>query len=203
MNLNEFELHLVERTDLGSGAARKLRAQNKALVAIYGSDFGAKSAYMDYDELKKALASKALFNKFTNLHFGKEKVVAFAKVVQLHPVTDQILHIDFQVVKKGEVVTMPIPVRFLNKEMCEAIKLGGLLNVVCQFVELTGKVEEMPAYLDCDLQHAKVGISIKLDALHVPANMKVHQRYDNKVIATILAARKKGSEVEAAVEAAA
>jgi len=203
MHLNEFELHLTERAELGSSAARKLRAQNKALVAIYGPDFAAKSAIIDADVLKKAVASKTLFNKFTTLHIGKEKVVAVAKVVQLHPVTDNILHIDFQTIKKGQEVTMNVPVRFLNKEACEAIKLGGLLNTVCSYIELKAKAEDMPAYLDCDLSSAQIGISLKVDALNVPSGVKVSKHFESKVIATILAARKKGGDTEEAATAAA
>lgn len=203
MHFNEFELKLSQRAKVGSGAARILRLENKAPVAIYGSGIAPKSACVEVSALKKAISSKSLFNKFTYLHLDKERFIGFAKVVQLHPVTDEILHIDFQAVQKGQVVTMRIPIRFKNVEFCEAIKLGGILNIVCSYIELSAKIEDMPEYLECDLKDAKVGISLKMDALNIPDTLVPLKKYESKVVATILAARKKGAAEEAvATEAA-
>lgn len=201
MHFNEFELNLTPRDAAGTSGARALRKQNKALVSVYGKDFDAKFAFIPEDELSRALASKTLFNKFTNLNLGKEKVTAFAKIIQRDPVTDRILHIDFQAVKKGQIIKMKVPIKFINEQLCEDIKLGGMLNVVCSYVELTGKVDDMPAYLECDLKDARVKVSINISTLKIPGGIKLHKKYENKVIATVLAARKKGGS--AAEEAAA
>lgn len=202
MHFNEFELNLSERSKIGTSAARNLRLENKAPVSVYGKGIEPKAACVEISALKKAVASKSLFNKFTYLNLGSEKLIAFAKVVQLHPVTDEILHIDFQAIKKGEVAQMRIPVRFKNAELCEAIKLGGMLNIVCSYIELTGKVDDMPEYLECDLKNAKVGISLKMDSLNIPNGLKPLKKYEDKVVATILAARKKGASEEADAAAA-
>jgi len=194
MNLNDFELDLVKRENVGTSDARVLRNSGHVPATIYGSGKSPISAYIKEDVLNRALGSRTLFNKFTKLNFGKESVLAFAKIVQKHPVTDRVLHIDFQIVEKGGVITMKVPVTFINKELCETIKLGGLLNIVSPFLEMKGTAEKMPSSVVVDLKDAKVGISIKVEHLVIPEGVKVTSKFVNKVVATILAAKKKGGD---------
>lgn len=205
MNLNGFELAMKTRETVGTSAARGLRKAAAVPVTIYGKSIKALSVSVDEAELKRALATKTLFNMFTNLVIDGKKMIGIAKIVQKHPVTDRVLHADFQAVTKEEVVKTKVPLRFLNKELCEAIKLGGQLNVVCAYLELMGKAADMPAYLDCDLKNAKIGISIRVSDLTIPNGIKLVKSEAKTVVATILASRKKGGAVEEeqAAEAAA
>lgn len=197
MNLNEFELDLIKREAVGTSSARVLRNSGKVPATVYGKGKDPIAAFVESDVLGKALNSRTLFNKFTKLNIGKDSVLAFAKIVQKHPVTDRVLHIDFQMVEKDGIVTMKVPVVFINKELCEAIKLGGLLNIVSSFVEISGPASDMPASLVVDLKEAKVGVSIKVEHLGIASNLKVSRKFSNKVVATILAAKKKGSDAAA------
>lgn len=200
MNLNEFELNVKARPETGSASAKMLLKEERVPLVIYGKNAKTLSGSINLRELEKALKSTTLFNKFTTLNYEEnnkiEKMLVFAKVVQKESVKERILHIDFQLVEKNEDVKMRIPVRFLNKDLCEAIKLGGLLNMACYFVELTGKAEKMPAYLDYDLKNADVGISIKVEDFKIPSEIKIVKKYEKRVVATILAAKKKGSDKE-------
>lgn len=195
MNLNDFELDLVERKSFGKSCAKKVRAQGHVPAEVYGIGLEKNiSAQIDEGVLKKAINSKTLFNKLTTLNLEGKKIMAFAKVVQLHSVSDKILHIDFQAVKAGQEITMKVPVRFLNHDLCSELKLGGTLNVVTHYIELTGKVEDMPEYIECDLKNANVKVSIKISELAISDKLKVKARYEKAVIATILASRKKNTE---------
>jgi large subunit ribosomal protein L25 len=149
------------------------------------------------DILSKAINSRTLFNKFTTLNIGKDKILAFAKVVQKDPVKDEIKHIDFQAVDKKSKVSMKVPVRFINKELCEDIKLGGQLNAVVDVLELVALPSDMPSYVDYDLSKAKVGVSIRVQDLGIDKKVLVRKDSD-AVVATILAGKKKGSTEEAA-----
>jgi large subunit ribosomal protein L25 len=200
MNLNDFKLDLVERKSFGKSGVKKIRTENKVPVEIYGCGRKNISAAIDKVSLEKAINSKTLFNKLTELNLGENKILAFAKVVQLHSVSDKILHIDFQAVEKGQEISMKIPVRFLNHDLCSELKLGGTLNVVTPYVKLKGKIEDIPEYVDCNLENASVKVSIRMSSLAISDKLKMEAKYEKAVVATILAARKKAGDAAAAAE---
>jgi large subunit ribosomal protein L25 len=202
MNLNTFELNFEKRNSVGTISAKALRHASKVPATIYGKGKETLSCSIDQDALKKALDSRTLFNKFTNINIDGQKMTVFAQTVQKHPVSDKSLHIDFQIVEKDSIIKMRIPVIFTNRDQCETIKLGGFLNVVCSSLELIGPAKDMPETLIVDLASAQVGISIKVQNLGIPSSIKVHHKYASKVIATILAAKKKGGQSDAEGESA-
>ncbi len=202
MNLNDFELNVNFRSEVGSSSVKKFLKKGQVPLVIYGKGVENLLGSINELELQKALKSKSLFNKFTKMNFNKEgKIESFhvvAKIVQKKSLNDKILHIDFQKVNPSDMVKMKIPVNFINKDICEEIKLGGMLNVVCHFIELIGLAKDMPEFLEYDLKNATSKTSIKTESLKFSDSVKPIQFYQNKVIATILAAKKKGSDEEAA-----
>jgi large subunit ribosomal protein L25 len=204
MKLNDFELSLHSRKRIGSGAARALRVDGRVPAILYGNGLNF-CGHIDAKELQKAINTKTLFNKFTKINLDDKKhCIAYAKIIQKHPVSDKILHVDFQCVDINSIITISIPVYFINKELCEAIKLGGLLNIVARSIKLIGPVSAMPSCLEYDLTKATVGTAVKSEDLGVPNNVKIAIAFQSKVIATILAAKKKGDAAvaESATKAA-
>ena len=119
----------------------------------------------------------------------------------MHPVTDVIIHVDFQRVAKDAKLHVFVPVVFLNADKCIGVKRGGILNAVRREIELVCSPDNIPDQLFADVANLNIGGSIHINDVKLPEGVKpaIHDR--NFTIATI--ASSKGMQEETAVVAAA
>ena len=85
--------------------------------------------------------------------------------MQLHPVKESILHIDFLRVGENTTVTLFVPVKFINENNCPGMKQGGVLNVVRREVELITLVSKIPESLEANLDGLEIGDSIHISSI--------------------------------------
>jgi len=201
MNLNSFALIIQKKEIAGTSASKKIRKLGNVPV-ILNQEGKSECGYTEEAALSKAISSKTLFNKFTEIEYDGKKKIVFAKVLQRDPVTEKVLHVDFQVVDKKKEITMLIPLKFVDRELCEPLKLGGILNVIHQYLPIIAKPEDMPEFIEYSLKGASGKNSIKTAEVIIPDNCKLAKKFQAKVIASILASRRKGvSEEEETKEA--
>ena len=202
MNLNSYELVANKRDQ--SKTTRVLRDAGITPGVIYGKNCEAISIELNTRELDKIIASKTLFSQFTKLKIEKKEYLVYAKVVQKHPVTERTMHIDFQVVEKDQVIKFKVPVLFQNKEICEPIKLGGVLNMIHRRVEVKGMVKDLPNCISFDLKNLEAKAKINTKIIELPKGVEFTAIYVKANVASILAGKKKAAEVEeeAAAESA-
>lgn len=198
MNLNDFELFVSKRAEFGTKAANKIRYEQNVPANFYGygelGELVSFSGVIDLLLLNKALASKTLFNKFTKVNYEGEYYIVVAQVIQRDSLTNDILHIDFKVVSNNRSIKMKIPFKFVDSEICEDIKLGGVLNVVMPFVELIAAPKDMPECIEFSLKNARSKVSLKLSDVVLPVNVRFSPKIKSITVATILASRKKNLE---------
>jgi large subunit ribosomal protein L25 len=132
---------------------------------------------------------------------GGDKIQVLPKEYQLDPVRDFPLHVDFLRVSKNTLVTVQIPVRFLNEEKSPGIKRGGVLNVVRHEIEAHVPANAIPDAIEVDLAGADLGATIHVSAVNLPEGVKPTITDRDFTIATIAApAGLKSEESEAAAE---
>ncbi|WP_342261753.1 50S ribosomal protein L25 [Alphaproteobacteria bacterium endosymbiont of Tiliacea citrago] len=193
MNLNDYELVIKERSDIGSKAARKLRSEGLIPATFYGQK-EVFSGCLELKDLERAIRSKTLFNKFTNVDFNNSKRIVVAKVLQKDSVSEKILHIDFQIVVPSVEFKMRVPIVYKNAELCNDIKLGAILNIVKSTLVLKATPENMPDCLECDLSNAKAKTPIRLSSIEIPKNVLLVGSKSTDTIASISSLRKKASD---------
>ena len=93
--------------------------------------------------------------------------------VQLHPVTDKVLHVDFQQVSEQGEVRVRVPVRFINTERCIGIRRGGTLNVVRRNIEMVCPVSSVPEAIYIDTKDLNIGDSVHIEQVALPEGAKV------------------------------
>ena len=116
-------INATEREDLGGKFARKLRKQGEVPCVVYGGEapvhFSAPT--LAFRELiYTPLAKKAA------IEVGGKTVEAIVQDIQFHPVTDEILHIDFYQLFDDKLVTMQIPVKLQGSSV--GVMKGGSLR---------------------------------------------------------------------------
>ena len=108
------------------------------------------------------------------------------KDIQYHPVTDNVIHIDFMRVQENTKVTVEVPVDFLNRDKCPGIKQGGVLNIVRRLVELKCNAKNIPEMLKLDLSNSEIGDSMKISEIQLPEGVAPAISDRDFVIATLV-----------------
>ena len=118
---------------------------------------------------------------------GKERVLP--RDIQLHPVSDQAMHIDFLRVSASTEVTVEVSVAMLGEEAVPGLKQGGLLSWVRHQVEVVCRADAIPSELEIDLAPLELGIgdSIHASNLDLPDGVRLTITDRDFTIATIAA----------------
>jgi len=197
MSQTSIRIDAEKREDLRKGTTNRLRAEGKlpAILCRKGKD--SVSISVDGKALNAAYFRGGIFSQVVELNLGGEKVTALPKVVQIHPVTDMPLHIDFTQVEENDNVTVPVPVVFLNHEKSPGIKRGAVLNIVRRTIDIKCKANNIPAKFEIDLTGRHIGQSIHVRHLNLPEYWQPAITDRDFTIATIMG---KGGKADAADE---
>ncbi|MCW8914879.1 MAG: 50S ribosomal protein L25/general stress protein Ctc [Magnetovibrio sp.] len=165
---NAFVLNAETRERAGKGAARATRRTGRVPAVIYGDKKESVMVSIDPVELNKLASTGSFFSHLVEIKVGKDSHRVIARDIQMHPVTDRPLHIDFMRVTKGSTIAVNIPIHYINEENSPGLKYGGVLNIVRHDVELNVSPEAIPEYIDVDLTGLEVGASIHISSVALP-----------------------------------
>ena len=190
--MKTFALTAAPRTNLGKKATKALRAEGKIPAVINGGEVvtlpyeGALKdgqKVVEIAENKSANVKKAIIT--TDVVISKEDVrkliytpeifvidltvngetkKAILKDIQFHPVTDEILHIDFLEVNETKPVVMEVPVALEGH--AEGVKAGGKLTLSMKKLKVKAIYNAIPEKIVVNIDNIKLGQSLKVGALH-------------------------------------
>ena len=166
---------------------------------LYGGDKDPVAITVKSNEFRKALYTGKLLGHLVTLKHGSESQPVIAKVVDMHPVTDEPIHFDLFRVDAHQTIKIAVPVHFKNHEASPGLKKGGTLNVVRHDVELQCHADAIPEELVFDLTGLDIGDTIRISAFTLPKGVEAAMDRDF-VVATL--AGSSASASEAAEEAA-
>ena len=161
-------LEAQPRKDFGKGATRALRRAGRIPAVMYGGKGESDSFSLDYRSVEKRYLTGSFLSTPLDLSIGGELQRVIPKQVQLHPVRDDLLHVDFLRLDKGAVIAVEVPVHFLNEEESPGLKRGGVFNVVRHTVELNCPADSIPEFIEVDLAGSEIGDSIHISAVQLP-----------------------------------
>jgi large subunit ribosomal protein L25 len=195
------ELKATARPRGGKGAARQARREGKVPAVIYGDGQPPETIALDYNELWK----QVLKGHFTSTVFevdveGKKNRV-IPRDLQVDPVKDQPIHVDFLRIGKDGRIRVEVPVRFVNDALSPGLKRGGVLNIVRHDIEVTCPYDKIPAFFEVDLTGLEIGRSVHISAIKLPEGVTPTIKDRDFTVATIAGAVKQEEEVVAAAAA--
>jgi len=182
-----FVLNAEMRERAGKGAARATRRAGRVPAVIYGDKKDSVMISIDPKELTKFIKTGSFFAHLVEIKAGKDSHRVIARDIQLDPVSDRPLHIDFMRVTKGSKIAVNVPIHYLNEEASPGLKQGGVLNVVRHEVELYVSPEAIPEFIEFDLDGIEMGDSIHISAVTLPDGVKPTITDRDFTIATIAA----------------
>jgi len=168
-----FELHAVTRADVGKGASRRLRRDNKVPAIVYGHHTTPTSLTLEHNKVVQALAHEAFYSHILTLHVGgvAEKVVL--KAVHRHPYKPIILHMDFQRVSANEKITMHVPLHFMNEDKAPGIADGGIFTKQLTDLEVRCLPGDLPEYIEVDCASLAMDQILHLSDLSLPKGIEL------------------------------
>ncbi|HEX2718815.1 MAG TPA: 50S ribosomal protein L25/general stress protein Ctc [Gemmatimonadaceae bacterium] len=165
-------LSATARTGAGKGAARALRREGRVPAIVYGHAREAQSLSVPTRELEHLLDSIAAGSTVVELNIDGKPSRTLIREIQRHPFRKQILHIDFQELVAGEKITVSIPLVLTG--ISEGVRLeGGILEQIMREIEVEVDPSNIPNHIDVDVSNLKVGHSIHVNELTIPAGVTV------------------------------
>jgi large subunit ribosomal protein L25 len=161
------------REGSGKGAARQTRREGLVPGVIYGDKRDPASIKMDRRMLERELHQGGFFSKLYDLEAGGKSQRVLPRDVQFDVVTDVPIHVDFLRVAVDAVVTINVPLNYLNEEECEGLKQGGVLNVVRHEIEVVCRADAIPQSFDVDLRDLQMGDSLHISAISMPDGVEL------------------------------
>ena len=157
-----------ERERVGKGSARAARRAGLVPAVIYGDKKDPVGITMISREVTKIVHQPGIFGRLLEIDVAGTKSTVLTRDIQFHPVSDNIMHMDFLRVSQSATVAVAVAVEFINEDKCPGIKVGGVLNVVRYEVELNCPAIAIPEKIVVDLDGVKIGDSIHISAITLP-----------------------------------
>lgn len=165
----KYELTAEIRDDLGKGASRRLRRENKIPAVLYGAGRPAWSLTLKENQLMRNLQEESFYASIINLTLdGKEQKV-FLRDLQRHPARPFVLHVDLQRVRDDVEMNVVLPLHILNEETAIGVKMeGGILMRNAVDIEVSCLPKDLPEYIELDVEELKLGESLHLSDIKLP-----------------------------------
>jgi len=175
------------RERAGKGAARATRREGRVPGVIYGNKENPILISVDPVELSKQLNTPGFFARVYEVSVGDQAHRVLARDLQLDPVSDKPIHIDFMRFSASTRLNIDVQVMFENEEECPGLRVGGVLNVVRHTIELRCRPDSIPESLSADLTGLEIGDSIHISAIDLPGDVELTITDRDFTVATIAA----------------
>ena len=166
-----FNLDASVRTDLGKGASRRLRREDKLPGIIYGGEEAPVSITLDHNKVNNSADFEAFYSHVLTLNLDGKPVEVLVKDMQRHPYKPKIMHIDFQRVIAGEDVHTNVPLHFVNEDKSAAVKAGCIAEHHVTEIEVTCQPKDLPEFIEVDMAAVEMGQTVHLSDLTLPAGV--------------------------------
>ena len=194
--MSKFEkLNVDIRKEHGTSAARRTRLQNKVPAVVYHSGVEATPLSVDKISLNKALRTGQMIFE---VNVEDKNQFVLVKEIQYHPVTDEIIHIDFQKVKEDEKISLEVAVRSAGE--AQGVKLGGLLVQMLNSVTVKCKPAEIPEFLEIDVTDMEMNTNLFVKDITLPEDVEMITAEDIAVVSVQEPKEEKEEEVVEATD---
>ena len=171
--MNEVkELNAEKRLVSGTGNSRLNRKEGYIPAIIYGEKKDPILITIESKIIKKLITQPGFFSNQFDLKVGKDVYRVLPKDLQLHPVKETIVHLDFLRIGENTKVVVSIPVKFINENLCPGLKTGGVINIVRHEIEVKSPVNKIPQTFEIDLNGLEIGDSIHISNVDLDKEVK-------------------------------
>ena len=199
--MSSVKLNATARSKAGKGASRAERRSGNVPSVIYGDKQAPVLISIAEKDLVAQMSVKGLWTRQFEIVIGSDSYHTLCQDIQKDPITSRPIHADFLRIAKDALLTLDIPLNYINEDKCPGIKFGGVLNVVHRKVSVKCKPADIPQEFIVDLSTAEKGSSVMASSLQLPKGVSLVEKEDF-TIATIVAVASDDETPAPAAEAA-
>lgn len=166
--MKTIEIQGKERSEVGKRSSVSERKSGTIPAVMYGGN------EVNHFSVTPAAVKHIVYTpdfKIAEIVLGGQKVKAILKQVQFHPVTDQILHIDFLRLLDKTPIKVEVPLRF--KGNSPGVKVGGKLIQQVRKIKIKTTPEALVDELNADISNLDLGQSLRVRDIVVPNGVEI------------------------------
>ena len=187
------------RAERGSSPSRRTRTSGRIPAVIYGHGIDPLPITVEARDLRGALNAQARGSVLFNVEVGGTSHLVVAKEIQRHPVRNTVSHVDFQVVRRDEIISATVAINLVG-EATLVTRAGGVIEQALLHLVVRAKPGDVPSAIDVDIEGLEVGQAIRVADLKLPGGVTADLDPEMPVV---VAAAPHGMELSEAEEAAA
>ncbi|MFO7575816.1 MAG: 50S ribosomal protein L25/general stress protein Ctc [Bacteroidales bacterium] len=184
------------REETGKSSSKQLRKSENVPCVIYGGEENI-HFHAHRNSFKNLIYTPDAH--IVNLDLEGKTLMVVMKDIQFHPVTDEIMHIDFVEVFENKPVVIDIPLKITGDS--PGVKAGGKLRIKLRKLKVKGLMSKIPDFLVVDISSLNIGQSIKVGELSYD-NIELLDSGKSLVLAVAVARGALKTAEEEAAEAA-
>jgi large subunit ribosomal protein L25 len=151
----------------GSRSSRRLRRDGLVPGTVYGHGTDPVSVAVGARELRNALSGEAGTNALLSLQAGSQTYLTLARELQRHPVRGSVTHVDFQIVRRDEIISAEIPVNLIG-EAIEVQHGDGMVEQQLFTLPVRAFPADIPNFVELDISELTIGAFLRVSDLRLP-----------------------------------
>ena len=187
----EVRIAAETRDAFGKGAARRSRREGRVPAVLYGHGTETRHLSLPAHDLMLALKTPNVLLRLEGLKHGSE--IALPKAVQRNALKNRIEHVDLILVRRGEKVTVEVPVRVTGN-----IGPDGMLDQQLVQISVEAEATNIPQGIDVDVEGMEIGSAVHAGDLTLPPGVTLQADPDALVLHVIPQPTAEVPEAEAA-----
>lgn len=159
----EIRLIAEERGEFGKGAARRTRREGKIPAVLYGHGTDPRHLALPAIEFARVIRENGRNAVLTVEVDGTKPQLALTKTITVHPLKNFIQHVDLLVLKRGEKVTVDIPIVLVGEPVT-----GTLVNQDMDTLSIEVDALNIPEQLEVSIDGAEIGTQLHASDVQLP-----------------------------------
>lgn len=177
----EIPLVADVREERGSSASRRLLHAGRIPAVVYGHGDEPLAIDVDARALRSALSTEAGVNALLDLDVAGDHHLAIARELQRHPVRQTVSHVDFQVVRRDEVVSADVAVNLVGEPLGVTRAEGTVEHLVLS-VTIKAKPADIPTHFELDVSELAIGDTVHVRDIALPPGVTIDADPDTAVV---------------------
>jgi large subunit ribosomal protein L25 len=161
--VSEVRLPAEPRTEFGKGGARRTRRAGKIPAVIYGHGAAPRHVSLPAKEFGHAIKHGGA-NVLLTLSLNGAEELAIPKAIQRHPIKGVFEHVDLLAVRRGEKVTIDVPIVVVGE-----VARGGLLAQESNVVSVEAEATQLPSEIRVNVDDLEIGSHVTAGDLTLPS----------------------------------
>lgn len=177
------ELEAEPREETGQSANRDLREESMIPAVVYGQETDNKNLAVRKGDIEPLLRTGALNNRLIDLDVGDEDDdrSVLIKEIDLDPVTDGIIHVDFHQVRSQDTVEVDVPVTLVGESPGVEMD-GGIIDQPLRTLSVECKVKDIPGELEVDIGELEIGDAVFVSDVTPPSGVTLMNDPERTII---------------------